>query len=673
MVEKGWNQNSSLELSVVEAADCLHVSERAVRKACTVGRYAGAKKISGNGGDGWVIPLSSLPQSAQNTYYLSLAREEAARLPDPRKQAEAHNRQTLTRARKTTAEGQPYEPKLCPVPVNQEEYNALWAAWESAPQKAKKKAEYAMKALIVYENMRLAKVPKGEISKIVQEQFNIAPATLWRYLKAVCGQKRDVWAPLLIPRWKGRVAEAEFTPEAWEFIKQQWGSQSKPTISYAIREAMKLVPDRGWIIPSQDTVERRIRNLPPWWVALRREGDKVLEKLYPSQRRDYSTLRLHEMWCADGHKADVFCRWPDGTESRPIVVAWLDLRSRVVLGYAVGKVESADLIRLAFKNSAETCKAIPEAALMDNGRGFASKLLTGGTPNRFRFKVKDEDIPGILTMLGIEVTWATPGHGQAKPIEPWWRTLGNMDKRSEFQGAYCGNKPEAKPKEFDPKAFIPIETYLRLLQDEINDYHYRAHRGDSMDGKTPSQVYDALLPNTVVRQPTAEQLRLCLLAAESIRLTPEHQIVLLNNRYWTEHLADLQRDRDYVVRFNPEDASEPVALYEGDRFICDVPIIERTGFRDQQAAKDQNRARNKFKRAKKEQDQAEREMHQAQEWHPATKPTEPALPTPKVASIVRPKMSNGKPSEADDETMPSEEEINQAFRLGMVEMKRMAN
>ena len=534
MVGKGRNQKFNNLLTSGEAAHYLNITERAVRKGCAKGRYQGAQKIQGNGGETWMIPVNSIPAHAQKTYYLALSNVEVASISNQFNQLQGMQQ----RADKIAN-----EPSSKPTIASMQDHETreLWSAWENAPLKAKQKAELAMKALLAYENMRDSGIPKGEISKAIQEQFNIPPATLWRYRKAVSGQTRDVWAPLLIPQWKGRTTEAEFTPEAWEFIKQSWGSQSKPTLSYVVRQALKLATDRGWIIPSQDTVERRIRDLPPWWVALRRDGEKALAKLYPAQQRNYSTLRLHEIWCADGHKADVFCRWPDGSVSRPIIVAWIDLRSRVCLGYAVGKVESADLVRLAFKNAAQTCKAIPSAALVDNGRGFASKLLTGGTPNRYRFKVKEEDIPGILTILGIQVTWATPGHGQAKPIESWWRTLAQMAKRSEFRGAYCGNKPDAKPEEFDPSSVSPIETYLRILQEEISDYHQRPHRGDSMNGKSPSQIYDLLLPETAVRQPTAEQLRLCLLAAESIRLNSDHQIVLLENRYWTEQLADLRR------------------------------------------------------------------------------------------------------------------------------------
>lgn len=669
-MEKGRNRDTAPELSVTEAASYLQISERAVRKACAAGRYAGATKVSGNGGDGWVIPLSSLPQAAQSAYYLKLAHEEAASMPNPREQAQARNRRSLELARKATAGGEYYEPELQPVPVDDDECKQLWTAYDRAPQKAKQRAEHANKALFAYEKWRQAKIPKGEIGQMIREQFGISPPTLSRYLKAVKDQPRNVWVPLLIPNYKGRTGGAEFTPEAWEFIKQHWGSQSKPSIASVIRAAMKLASQHGWSIPSQDTVERRIADLPAWWVAYRREGDKALEKLYPSQRRDYSTLQLHEMWCADGRKADVFCRWPDGTVGRPIIVAWEELRSRTILGYAVGKTESADLIRRAFGNAAENCKAIPQAALMDNGRGFASKLMTGGAPNRFRFKIKDEDIPGILTMLGVEITWATPGHGQAKPIEPWWRTLCDADKQKPFERAYCGNKPDAKPEEFDPKAIVPIETYLQVVQELINDYHFRPHDGDSMNGRSPREVYEALLPNTVVRQPTPEQLRLCMLAAESIRLTKEHCIMLLGNRYWTERLADLPLDRDYVVRYNPENTSEPVALYRADRFICDAPIIERTGFRDQTAAKEHKRAKRSFVRARKEQDQAKRAMHQAQEWIPASTSPEPELPTPKVAGLVRPKLVNE--SQEEQETTLTEEQLNQAFRLGMLEMAQKA-
>ena len=116
------------------------------------------------------------------------------------------------------------------------------------------------------------------------------------------------------------------------------------------------------------------------------------------------------------------------------------------------------------------------------------------------------------------------------------------------------------------------------------------------------------------------------------------------------------------MRFNPEDATGPIALYEGERFICEVPIIERTGFRDQQAAKDQTRARNKFVRARKEQDQAKLEMSQARDWMPTQSNDDMTLPQPKIASLVHPKLANKSTQSEEKETVLTDAQYKEIFR-----------
>ena len=91
-----------------------------------------------------------------------------------------------------------------------------------------------------------------------------------------------------------------------------------------------------------------------------------------------------------------------------------DLYSGKLLGYRIAETESSDLARFAFRDVIERY-GIPGKVWLDNGRGFASKMLTGGTANRFRFKVKEDDPTGLLTAMGCEIHWATPYHGQAKP------------------------------------------------------------------------------------------------------------------------------------------------------------------------------------------------------------------------------------------------------------------
>ena len=83
------------------------------------------------------------------------------------------------------------------------------------------------------------------------------------------------------------------------------------------------------------------------------------------------------------------------------------------------------------------------------GTEFANKWLTGGTPTRFRFKVREDDALGVLPQMGVKVHWATPAHGQAKPIERTFRDFAeDIALHPAFAGAYVGHKPDAKPEDY---------------------------------------------------------------------------------------------------------------------------------------------------------------------------------------------------------------------------------
>jgi hypothetical protein len=203
-----------------------------------------------------------------------------------------------------------------------------------------------------------------------------------------------------------------------------------------------------------------------------------------------------------------------------------------------------------------------------------------------------------------------------------------------------------------------------------------------MDGKSPRDVYTELLAYTPVRQPTAAQLRLCLLAAEAMKPNRENgSFTVLGNRYWAEKCADLRRDRTYVLRFNPEDALQPIAVYDGEKFICDAPLIEKTGFRDQQAAKDHMRANRQFVKSKKQQAAAQQEMFRAENWlskdddviDTETETGEirgqgAGLPSPKVVVPLRPDVDYTKPQQEENDNDMSIEEFNRLLDEGMAQL-----
>nr|WP_246294903.1 transposase domain-containing protein [Schlegelella koreensis] len=480
---------------------------------------------------------------------------------------------------------------------------------------------------------------RTERYRAVAEECGESVATLRRWYARVSHlTHHSDWIPALAPAWCGGRPKAELSNDAWQFILSEWSVQSKPALLPIYRRAAVEASRHGWELPSYKTVKRRIDALPATVKVLRREGNEPFGKLFPAIQRDYSTLGLHDMWVSDGRKADVFCKWPDGYVGRPILMAWQELRTRKVLGWRLGKVENAELTRLSFRDAAQRSGALPHEALLDNGRAYASKQITGGQPTRNRFKFDEGEAHGLLTLLGIKPVWTTPYRGQSKPIESYWNTIAEAEKCAAFVGSYCGNKPDAKPEDFDPRKVVPIEHYAAFVRETIEEKNARPHRGDSMDGRSPDELYSELLGVTPVRHPTEQQLRLCLLVAEQVRLDEGYGLTILGNRYWCEALAHLQHRGPYTARFDPSDANTPVAVYDGERFLCEVPITLRVGFRDMEAAKDHMRERRRAQRAAKEEAAAIAGMERAKRsWEqPLAEAQEPGRqPTPPIPLLVR--------------------------------------
>lgn len=640
------HDSAELFISIRNLAELAGMSDRAARMAvekAIAGKYwRGAllrvRQESGRGGASgkkYGVLLSSLPTDLHakwNSQKMgaetrALVAKHAADIEEDRLSGERKNRR-----------------RFLNLPWCQEERIARHEEFSKLPTKIQERAKKRLEAVQLFHATETAGIPEMQRYETVARETGIGPSTLRNWVGRCQGLDPGDWLPALKPQNKGHQgALADFSADAWDYIRNEYFQLTKPALKPIYRRALKLSAVHGWVIPSYITVKRRLETEPRALQVLGREGREALERMRPYQERDYSNIAVHEVWVCDARKADLFCRWEDGTVSRPIVVAWQDVRSRVILSYWIARTENADAIRLAFKAAAEKARAIPQNNYFDNGRGFASKLLTGGAPNRFRYQVREDELLGIFQILGIRTIWAKPYSGRSKPIESFFRQFAEAERR--YPGAYCGNRPESKPEDFDQAKAISIEQYRELLEETLADYHTRPHRGDAMHGRSPLAAYEELLPLTQPRQPTREQLRLCLQAAEKVRLEPHSGAVrILKNRYWSEKVAELDRGMAYTIRFNPEDANEPVSIFDGERFLCEAPIISRTGFLDSAAAKDNERARRQYVKSLKQQAAARRDMSKARAWGDLPAPAESVqaevreviLPTPKVVTPLRP-------------------------------------
>lgn len=540
----------------------------------------------------------------------------------------------------------------------------LWAQFGRRPARQKERAQKRLAAI----QAALALIAQGLARKPAYAEaarlHGFSAASLERWLSDVRGYEESDWLPLLAPSYVGRTAEAMCAPEAWEYFKADFLRNEQPAAAACYDRLTRAAQTHSWAVPSLKTLERRIEQIPRPVRVLAREGTEALSRAYPAQVRDHSVFHALEAVNADGHKFDVFVRWPDGRIARPLMVAWQDIYSGKILSYRIDETENTDTVRLSFGDVVSQY-GIPSHAYLDNGRGFASKWMTGGAPTRYRFKVLPEEPAGILTLLlgKDNVHWCTPYHGQAKPIERAFRDLCEyVAKHPAFAGAWTGNKPDAKPENYASRA-VPLDLFLATLDQEIAAHNARGgRRGGLCNGRSFDAVFNDSYARAPIKKATAEQRRLWLLAAEVASAKQTGEITLATdrrNRYWAAELADHAGEK-LVVRFDPQTLHECVYVYAHDgRFLCEAQCIAAAGFNDSVAAREHNRARNQFRRATRDQLNAESRMDaiEAAKFLPPV--TQSESPSARVVQPLRPSLRLDPPRarELNDEERAFQEQM----------------
>lgn len=470
----------------------------------------------------------------------------------------------------------------------------LWSWFDQQPQPVKDEAARRLEIVDAVEALELGGLTRSAAVAAASTQNEVAASTLWSWLQLITGADRADRLPLLAPQRKGGGATAEVDEGAWRYLLSDFLRLERPTFAscYARLQREYCAP-RGLDLPHKKTLERKLyREVPAQVITLKRFGTDALRSTIPSQQRTVADLHAMELVNIDGHRWDVFVKFPDGRVARPMMVAIQDVYSRKFLAWRIDETESSVLTRLAFADLFRTW-GVPKACLMDNGRAFASKMITGGAKSRFRFSVKDEEPTGLLTALGVKVHWALPFRGSSKPIERGFRDLcDSVAKHPAFAGAYTGNKPDAKPENYGSKA-VDLETFKAVVQLGIEAHNARPGRTTEMAAATGASfddVFNASYATAPIGQATAEQLRMALLASKVLTTDrKDGSIKAYGNVWWSPALSAIPGHK-VIVRYDPDNLHSEIHLYGLDgRYIASAALQEKTGFLDAGAA--QRRAR----------------------------------------------------------------------------------
>jgi len=526
-----------------------------------------------------------------------------------------------------------------PVMLSRED---AWAYFDDLPEEARTKARARLAALQKFETISAA-LGRDQAAREIAQSLAVSPRTIWNWLGLVEGVDAADWLAHLAPRHRmtarpsggaGGDATGFFTLLKGDYLRLE-----APSFSASYDVARRIAQAKGLAIMPERTARRRMDAIPRVVRVLAREGERGLARCFPPQIRDRSGMVALEGVNADCHKIDVFVQWKDEAKPmRPQIVAFQDLYSGKILSWKIDRDPNKVAVMSAFGEMIETY-GIPRHCLFDNGHEFTNYWFSGGSPTRFRFTVRDDEPLGVLAQLGIQIHWAKPAHGQAKPIERAFRDFaGRIAKDPRFAGAYVGHKPDAKPENYMSRA-IGLEEFYEVVADGIEAHNARVGRQSSTcRGRSFDETFTESYANAPVRKATGEQRRLWLMGQEVKKAHSGHgRITLHRASYWSEWMTEYAGER-LVCRFDPEDLNAGLEVYALDgRYLGFAGTQEQTEFFNLAAAQEQAAKERRRKRLAKAALEAERPVdvtHVAAELRKLASPELPVIES-KVVELVQ--------------------------------------
>ena len=488
--------------------------------------------------------------------------------------------------------------------------NAQWQWFDAQNEKTKVEARRRLDLLTQLEVLEQSGLTRDAAIAALGVQHDVKRSTVYEWIKRIEGVSRHHWLAYLAPARRGGGAEAEIPEDLWTVFLSDYLRPEQPTLASCYHRVSKIAAKQGVKLPTEATFRRRLkRDVEANVQRLRRGLKDEFKRSMPDQRRTVEGMAALDLVNVDGHVFDVWVEHPEGLRDkhgnvvrvRPMLIAIQDVYSRKMLAWRLDLSENYLATRLAFADLFRNF-GIPNACLLDNSRTFAGKKLTGGATSRFRGKVVEGEAYGLLSSLGIQIRFAQVYHGQAKPIERYFRDVADHIARGPAcAGAYAGNSILGKPTNVGERA-VPWDTFAQIVDEGIADLNAReGRRGGVCNGRSYDQVFADSYATTVIRKAAPEQLRIALLDAEQKRINGRSgEISLLGNRYWSPECSNYPGEK-VIVRYDPENLLLPVHVYSLDsKYLFAAHVWENVQFTDAKGSHQVKKHRTEFTRRVKE-------------------------------------------------------------------------
>ena len=111
---------------------------------------------------------------------------------------------------------------------------------------------------IVIRSIRQGAKP-SEVKKAVGAEHQVSASTISKWIQKVRGKPRAEWSQILATKTENiGKTEKECTPEAFKYIMEKYEETCSVKKAYLL--ASKIADEKGWVLPSIRTIQRRFSN-----------------------------------------------------------------------------------------------------------------------------------------------------------------------------------------------------------------------------------------------------------------------------------------------------------------------------------------------------------------------------------------------------------------------------
>ncbi len=461
----------------LKEAEKLGLSIRTLNRKCSTGQYVSRRVPSpGKRGFSYEVALASLPKSARDKYW-------------------AEN--------KPVQDLQPQNTEIITLdPEAESNFIAALSDWER---------QYVNHFISLYQITRSVK-KKVDLEFYLRQWANEHPKYAWSYKSFMRIKKiyedSGCSALAITPKWGKK--ESSVTDEMLEPYETQYLTERQPSsyscwkvaLGSAIRKNPSLDVSK---FPSHMAFLRKLKSKYPEGVIyyMRNGLAKWKAKYGYHISRHYDELLCGEAWCSDHVQSDVAIRTPDGKIHFPWITVWIDVKSKKWLSWFIHiEPPKSEHIFTSFYRAAKRW-GIPSDVIIDNGKDYRCKALTGGRISNGWHKIKINEVESVSLFGGLKISvhFAWPYNPESKICERTFSSInsGFSSHCVGYRGPDIKERPEALKKELKSTSIWSEEEFISAFDRYIVEGYNRdkAEHSKILKGMCPDELFNLEWPQAI--------------------------------------------------------------------------------------------------------------------------------------------------------------------------------